>query len=70
MNLIARTLFAMLMLMLVAFCVFGFIVTFDNNPAYTMNGPSAKWMWRGIDAFAAIISLITAIRLLWPQRMK
>jgi hypothetical protein len=70
MNLFARILFAVLMLALAGFCVFGFIITFDNNPAFTMNSASAKWLWRGIYAFATFISAGTAVSLLWPRRAK
>jgi hypothetical protein len=68
MNLAARILLALLMLVLAGFCVLGFVVTFENNPAFGMNPPSVRWMWRGIYALAAFASIGTAIRFLWPRR--
>jgi hypothetical protein len=68
MNLVARLIFALLMIVLAGFCALGFTVTFDNNVAFTMNPPSVQWMWRAIYAFAFFIALGTAVALLRPNR--
>ncbi len=70
MQLVARLIFAVLMLALAGFCVLGFMITFDNNPTFTMNPTSMQWVWRGIYAFVIFISLGTAVSLLWPLRVK
>lgn len=74
MNLVARIIFAVLMLLVAGFCVVAFIATYgDNaafNPKYQENPAFLKWMWRGMSVFLGVVSIGTAISLLRPRRVK
>ena len=57
MRLLCKTALVCLLAVILSFCVFGFLATFEPNP------PSTQWTWRLIYGSTALLSALGSIRL-------
>ena len=59
---ILRLFGSVLLLVVAAFCAFGFLATFEPLP------PAVQWTWRGIYIVIALACLTGTVRLAWLSK--